>query len=351
MPVIYISKEKFPGIVEQLMGRGKVFGPVFKGKYHEFAELKAASDADMKYQNTRLSPKGLFHPEAEKMFTYSLDKGDPQCGILKEVPKDYSPRVILGIRPCDAKAFKLDDRNFDTKEFQDPWWVNRRECSTLVGLGCNKPCSSCFCTSVGTGPFDESGLDAMLVDIGEGYILRSVTKKGEDLMEGISGEVVSLEMREAEAATKSAAESKLGVQFDVKAFTEGKGLLDLFNDTALWDEVQFSCINCGTCTFSCPTCWCFDIQDEVQQNKGQRLRMWDSCMFPLFTFHGSGHNPRNQKLQRVRQRFMHKLKYYPDKYQDNVACVGCGRCVKSCPVNIDIRNVARLMSAGCVCAA
>ncbi|RLB09653.1 MAG: 4Fe-4S ferredoxin, partial [Deltaproteobacteria bacterium] len=96
--------------------------------------------------------------------------------------------------------------------------------------------------------------------------------------------------------------------------------------------------------FVCPTCWCFDIQDEVYKNEGDRLRNWDSCMFPIFTLHGSGHNPRAQKLQRVRQRFMHKLKYYVDKYGNGVACVGCGRCVVSCPVNIDIRRVIEIMA-------
>jgi ferredoxin len=111
-----------------------------------------------------------------------------------------------------------------------------------------------------------------------------------------------------------------------------------------WDDIAFSCINCGTCTYLCPTCWCFDIQDEVHGKHGIRERNWDSCMFPLFTLHGSGHNPRGQKVQRVRQRFMHKLKYYVDKYGDGIQCVGCGRCIQYCPVNIDIRKVCQLMN-------
>jgi ferredoxin len=114
-------------------------------------------------------------------------------------------------------------------------------------------------------------------------------------------------------------------------------------EAPFWDRVAFACINCGTCTYLCPTCWCFDIQDEVFGKEGDRIRNWDACMFPLFTLHGSGHNPRENKVQRVRQRFMHKLKYYVDKYEDGVACVGCGRCVQFCPVNIDIRKVFELM--------
>jgi ferredoxin len=349
MSDIYIAREKFPGVVEQLMGRYRVFGPVFQGQYHEFAQVKQAGDADLNYVNTKLSPKGLFHPQADKMFTFSLDKNDPEAGVLKEAPQDYSERVILGVRPCDARAFKLDDVNFNTGDIKDPWWVKRRDSSTLVGLACNAPCSTCFCTSVGSGPFDTAGLDVLLVDVGDGYVAHSITKKGEELLVGLQGEAAPEDAPLKIEGLKKAAEASLGNAFDVESFTK-KNMLDLFNDP-LWEEVQFSCINCGTCTFVCPTCWCFDIQDEVTEEKGVRMRLWDACMFPLFTFHGSGHNPRAQKLQRVRQRFMHKLKYYPDKYGDGVACVGCGRCVKACPVNIDIRQVARLMSGGCVCPA
>ncbi len=350
MMEIYIAKEKFPGFVEKLIGQQRVFGPVFQGQYHEFAELKASDEIDLSYQNTRLSPKGLFHPHSERMFQYSLATVDPEAGIVKEAPKDYSPRVILGIRPCDAKAFRLDDANFDTETIKDPWWTRRRACTALVGLACNAPCRSCFCTSVGTGPFDPAGLDALLIDVDTGYVLQAVTDKGKELADGLAeSEAVAPAMTEQVAQLKQAAEAQLTIQFDPKAIAD-QNMLELFN-AVFWDEVQFSCINCGTCTFLCPTCWCFDIQDEVCDDQGDRLRIWDSCMFPLFTLHGSGHNPRNAKLQRVRQRFMHKLKYYQDKYHGGVACVGCGRCVKSCPVNIDIREVARLMSASCVCPA
>jgi sulfhydrogenase subunit beta (sulfur reductase) len=350
MTEIYISKDKFPEIVGKFMNQNRVFGPVFQGQYHEFVELESSGVIDLGYQNTRLSPKGLFHPHSERMFQFSLAKGDPEAGIVKEAPKDYSPRIILGIRPCDAMAFRLDDVNFDTTTIKDPWWTRRRAITTLVGLGCNLPCRSCFCTSVGTGPFDPSGLDALLIDVGGGFILQAVTDKGEDLISSISdGEPISPTATAKAAQLKKSAEAELAIQFAPEVIAE-KDMLELFN-ASFWDEVQFSCINCGTCTFLCPTCWCFDIQDEVHEAQGDRIRIWDSCMFPLFTLHGSGHNPRSQKLQRVRQRFMHKLKYYPNKYRGGVACVGCGRCVKYCPVNIDIREVARLMSASCVCPA
>ena len=347
MSAIYLSKDAIVAVIDQWMAGYRVLGPVNLGQYHQFAEVKRGADIDLSYRNTRLSPKDLFEPHSERMFEYSLAKDDPQAGILKETPKDFSPRLVVGIRPCDARAFQLMDVNFDNPQYQDPWWVKRRENTVLVGLACNEPCTSCFCTSVGTGPFDPAGLDALLVDVGQGYLVRACNDRGRKLLAGVEGDVAPADAADQAAALQKRAEASLPIQFQA-AELAGKSMMELFNGP-FWDEVQFSCINCGTCTFLCPTCWCFDVQDEVHKDRGDRIRIWDSCMYPLFTFHGSGHNPRSQKLQRVRQRFMHKLKYYVDKYDNGVACVGCGRCVQFCPVNIDIRRVAAMMTASCVC--
>ena len=139
------------------------------------------------------------------------------------------------------------------------------------------------------------------------------------------------------------AEKNISSQVDSGKLKD-KTVLEL-HEAPFWDDIAFSCINCGTCTFVCPTCWCFDIQDEAKQKSASRFRNWDTCMSPLFTKHATGHNPRDGKTQRVRQRFMHKLKYFLDKYDQGIMCVGCGRCVKSCPVNIDIREVCKTMNS------
>jgi len=109
-------------------------------------------------------------------------------------------------------------------------------------------------------------------------------------------------------------------------------------ENPIWATIHGKCLACGTCTWMCPTCHCFDISDEVKGNDGVRIRSWDSCMFPLFTKETSGHNPRTSQKERWRQRVMHKFKYYVDNF-NAIACVGCGRCVMSCPVNLDIRKV------------
>jgi hypothetical protein len=217
--------------------------------------------ADLGFSNTLLSPKGLFHPQAERMFEYSLAREDPNAGILKEAQKDFSPRVILGIRPCDAKAFELDDANFNTESIKDPWWVQRRETTTMIGLACESPCSTCFCTSMGTGPFDTAGLDVLLVNIGEGYAARALTEKGTKVLEITSGCSSPAGDHLPLAERQQAAEQRIGTAFDPAAIAK-KEMLELYNSPA-WEEVQFACLNCGACTFVCPTCWCFDIQDEV----------------------------------------------------------------------------------------
>ena len=320
-----------------------VFVPVRGGDFHNFKLLEEGVKPNFDFQNTRLSPKFLAQPQSERMFECSLDPNDDMAHILRETPRDYSPQAVVGIRPCDAFAFQLVKINFDNPEFSDPLWVRRFESTTFVGLGCNDPCPTCFCSSMGSGPFSEKGLDVLLYDLGESFLARAITKKGKVLLEKMEGGSDPDEgaLKEAESLTKTAPEKiKTKVQTDQ---LRGKKVNPLF-DAPFWDEVAFACINCGTCTYLCPTCWCFDIQDEVLGKEGDRIRNWDACMFPLFTLHGSGHNPRENKVQRVRQRFMHKLKYYVDKYENGPACVGCGRCVQFCPVNIDIRDVCDRMN-------
>jgi ferredoxin len=248
----------------------------------------------------------------------------------------------LGIRPCDAQAFQIVKRNFDNPEYQDPWWKQHYEATTMVGLGCNAPCASCFCTQVGGGPFSETGLDVLLFDLGDQYLARGLTEKGEVFLGKLPGKPADEGSLKDADALKQSSEEKITAEVPTDRLKD-KVTIELF-DAPFWDEVAFACLNCGTCTYLCPTCWCFDIQDEVHGKEGDRIRNWDSCMFPLFSLHGSGHNPRDDKFQRVRQRFMHKLKYYVDKYQNGVQCSGCGRCVKYCPVNIDIREVCKLMN-------
>jgi len=338
-----IKKTEIAELVNRLMEKHRLFAPVRQQEMSNFQEISTADQVDLSLANTTLSPKSIMLPHCESMFEFTLDRTTDQAGILREIETDPTPRVIFGIRPCDARAFQLLDLNFDTVAYKDPWWVKRRQITTIVGLGCNAPCATCFCTSVGSGPFATEGLDLLLIDGEDELVIQVITAKGDKLLNdmGVQAKPSGVKKEVVSALQESSLQSiKSVVATDSLKHHEANAL---FN-ADFWEEVQFACINCGVCTFGCPTCWCFDIQDEVCKSKGVRLRNWDSCMFPLFTLHGSGHNPRSQKVQRLRQRFMHKLKYFVDKYDSGVACVGCGRCVQQCPVNIDIRQVFLLMN-------
>ncbi|MFZ1985250.1 MAG: 4Fe-4S dicluster domain-containing protein [Desulfatitalea sp.] len=341
MKVIKIEKSQWSQGLDQLRSAFRLFGPVGEKGFYNIQELARGQEPDLTFLNTRLSPKNLVFPQSEAMLNYSLDPNDPERNILKEAPKDYAPRAVVGIRPCDAKALALVKMNFDTDQYKDPYWLNLYNTTTFVGLACDAPCSTCFCTTAGCGPYHEESLDVLLVAQKDGYLAKALTDKGSQLVEK-AGWTQTADSDAAIAKAKAAAEARIVSKIETDNL-RAADTMALYN-APFWEEVSFACINCGTCTFSCPTCWCFDIQDETNRKKGVRIRNWDSCMFPIFSVHTTGHNPRDSKLQRVRQRFMHKLKYFVDKYDQGIMCVGCGRCVRQCPVNIDIRRVSALMN-------
>jgi len=344
MKIVQIEKAKWEAGLASLSDSYRLFGPVKETEFHNFKELAKGQAPDLSCLNTRLSPKSIIYPQSEALLEYSLDETRQDHHIMREIPKDYPPQAIIGIRPCDVKAFILVQKNFDTPEYKDPYWINAFESSTFIGLACDSPCTECFCTSADCGPYHEEGLDVLLVDAGDHYLAKVLSEKGDNLLKAAGWQ----NQADPKTAAKKIETMKQSAENKITSFINTDGLKDgdtikLYN-APFWEDVSFSCINCGTCTFVCPTCWCFDIQDENRGKSGKRMRNWDSCMFPLFTLHGSGHNPRGTQLHRVRQRFMHKLKYYVDKYDSGIQCVGCGRCVRYCPVNIDIRRVCDLMN-------
>jgi len=345
MKIIKIDKADWNGGLKKIAGDYRLIGPVRDQDFYLYKPLEPGDIPDMAFTNTRLSAKGTIYPQSQTMFNYTLDPDREDHHLLTEPENNDQPTAVIGIRPCDAAAFVQVRRNFDAPDYQDPYWLKAYEDTVLVGLACDRPGPACFCTSTGGGPYYGEALDVLLVDNEDHYLAQVVSEKGATFLEkaGWSETVDSDTAMKTIQARQEAAENRINSTMETGNLADAETMV--LYDASFWEDVAFACINCGTCTFLCPTCWCFDIQDETHGMEGRRIRNWDSCMFPLFTLHGSGHNPRGENVQRVRQRFMHKLKYYVDKYEAGIQCVGCGRCVSQCPVNIDIRKVCELMNS------
>lgn len=345
MKFITIDKNDWAKGIEKSRETYQLFGPVKDKNGCIFKLLDKGVMPDLDYSDSIMSVKSVIFPQTEKILTVSLDDTVEDHHIMKRAENTYSPRAVIGLRPCDAKAVQLVKLNFDTEDYKDPYWCDAYEATTFIGLAATKPGACDFSLDAASGPFNEEGLDILMADMGDKYLAKVLTDKGNAFVAacGFSQAADKTESQALFDILRTDTEKRIESQIQTDQLKD-KTILEL-HEAPFWEDVAFSCLNCGTCTFVCPTCWCFDIQDETKRNSSSRFRNWDTCMSSLFTRHASGHNPRDTKTQRVKQRFMHKLKYFPDKYNQGIMCVGCGRCVKSCPVNIDIREVCNMMNS------
>lgn len=319
-------------LIEKLLEGFEVFAPIQAENAVEFTRITRADEICLDFINARVPPKKIFFPQSEVIFRYEKK----ETGFQVESTEGFEKRqILLGMRPCDVQAIALLDCVFDGDVYRDPYYLNKREKTVIIAMGCNQPATTCFCSSMESGPFSRKGADIFLADIGEAYVIDVLTPKGNPIVEAAAFEDASQDDME------KAKEIEFAAQKNVTSSVERMGLndkLDQIADSDFWHRIHEKCIGCGICTFLCPTCHCFDIVDEGRETKGQRVRNWDSCLFPLYTQETSGHNPRPTELQRMRQRIMHKFNYFVKSF-GKTACVGCGRCVTYCPVNLDIRRV------------
>ena len=337
--VKFLKKDNLSRWAKTLSKQHRVLVPKAAGRAVEFGLFDEAEAIVLETQATAPPKKSIF-PQTETLlrFKYQKDAEHPEqqsVEVQETLPEERT--VVLGCRPCGARGFLVFDPVFSGDQVVDPYYRARREQTLIVSLTCKSPANTCFCNWVGSDPADASGSDVLMTPISDGFLLEAVTDRGEQLVESAETEEPSQEQITEAQEIKEKAAQELAPAPDLSDVPEK--LRALFDNQEFWEEMAAKCISCGACTYLCPTCYCFNISDEYTGLKGKRIRTWDNCMSSLFTLEASGHNPRETKAKRLRNRVGHKFCYYPNLHDRAMACCGCGRCIKSCPVAVDIREI------------
>jgi sulfhydrogenase subunit beta (sulfur reductase) len=322
-----ITHENLLKTLGEILSSGQqLFAPHRNGLKTYYKQVSDVQEIVFDYIQTTESPKALLFPKVERMLSYELH--EKQIQVTDHAKSNKIPeRVLFGSRPCDAVALKtLAD--FFRSDISDVLVQQRQDALTIISMACIKSDENCFCTSVGISPGDTVGSDLLLIPLEQKkYYAEAMTEKGNAILSKYEQY-----FEKSELIKKEQYLAKIEKTFSGEEIT--KRLSKAF-DHEVWKDASLRCIGCGICAFVCPICSCFDIQDEGTERKGDRVRCWDSCGFSLFTLHTSGHNPRHIQSERWRQRLMHKFSYMPEQFE-LLGCVGCGRCSRACPVDMNM---------------
>jgi len=330
------SLESLLAACDRLASRYRTFAPTIEDAVTGFRPLdemtkeqrKAVEAVAFANKPPVGSVKSFFFPDSEIYIKFSREGK-----AVKQREIDVSgPQIILGAKPCDIKSIELLDKVFLAEPI-DTMYQEKRQKTIVIVATCHETGDTCACQEFGVQPV-ASPADILMAKGGSAEIfLTPLTVKGEKLMEELSS-VGSFAVCAALPLPVFD-----GVVEELSAEQVQKRMDELFN-SPVWDRLAMTCIGCGTCTYYCPTCHCYDIRDFSRRDHGVRYRTWDSCMFSNFTNMAGGHNPRPTRSDRLRNRFFHKLNYFVKKHGE-LACVGCGRCAELCPVGISISSVLK----------
>lgn len=333
----FLAADALASWLAEVAASRQVLAPRQEGKAVVFRPL-AAGEAPVLERST-VAPKAAVLPPCETLvhFSGAKDSENPaKVNVSLDDTPDAPARLLFGCRSCDARGFVVLDEPFLKGKFQDPYYKARRENTLIMTQTCSNPGSTCFCHWTGGGPADPAGSDVIFTAIDGGFVLEAVSEKGEAFLNEFKLPDGSDKL-EAAKEVRDRAQAALTPAPDISE--AAKRLEARFKDVAFWQAQTAKCLSCGACTYMCPTCQCFTITDEGNPLQGRRLRSWDNCMSPLFTREASGHNPRAEKAMRMRNRISHKYWYAPEQHGGQVACTGCGRCIKRCPMSLDIREI------------
>lgn len=340
--MLSIAKDKIDSLFELIGSKQPLYLPVDNnsGKA-DFQKWEKGTKLSETLKTTR-SAKDFFFPKTEHMVSYELNGKEVKVVDPRKEVEDF---VIFGVRACDARGFEAIDGVYLNMQPVDSYYKNRRDHGTVIVLACNEPAKTCFCPTFGIDASQSTPSGDVSCWLADGkYYFQANTDKGKKFVENAKSVLADAADAAVEAAKKdikAKVEAQPFAKMDLSKF-QGKDMLKIFN-SKVWDKVAEPCVGCGTCTYVCPTCMCFDVRDFDTGKGVRQIRCWDSCMHNDFT-QMAAENPRHTQKERSRQRFMHKLMYYPMAHEDMFACTGCGRCIENCPVNMNIVKVIKAVN-------
>ncbi len=332
-----IAKENLSALFQVIAAEQELYLPVKVSGQVNFKAWDENAEVDLDTLKTVKSPKDAFFPQSENLYT--VKKEGKKLSVEQEALKEQQ-FVIFGMKACDLQGVQVLDKVF-LSDPVDSFYAARRAHGTIVAMACHEPEESCFCKVFGIDCANPAADVAAWMIEGELY-WKALTAKGEALTAKVQNLFTDAEDAKVEAekeAIHAIVEKLPYSNLSLKGWGQEAVLKEKF-DSPVWETLYKPCLACGTCTFVCPTCQCYDIKDYDTGHGVQRYRCWDSCMYSDFTMMAHGNN-RTSQLQRFRQRFMHKLVYYPQNNDGMYSCVGCGRCVDKCPSSLNIVKVIK----------
>lgn len=334
-----IAKENLSALFRLIAESQELYLPVKTAEQVNFGVWSEDAQVDLDTLKSVKSPKDAFFPQSETLYT--CVKEGKKIQIEPEALKEQK-FVVFGMKACDIQGVQVLDKVF-LADPVDTFYAARREHGTIVAMACHEPEESCFCKVFGIDCANPAADVATWMAEGNLY-WKSLTEKGEALTKAVESLLADADdadekkVEDEKAAIRSIVEKLPYSNLSLEGWN-GDALSEKF-DSPLWEELYKPCLACGMCTFVCPTCQCYDIKDYDTGHGVKRYRCWDSCMYSDFTMMAHGNN-RTSQMQRYRQRFMHKLVYFPANNDGMYSCVGCGRCVEKCPASLNIVKVIK----------
>ncbi|MBI3592945.1 MAG: 4Fe-4S dicluster domain-containing protein [Nitrospirae bacterium] len=331
---VILKKEDFGGFISRLSKLQKVVAPVFRGcNNYAFEEVHSGEKIALNYIPTVLPPKKFFMPQRETLVEYNLGKG-----LDVETIVEFDRMVLFGVHTCDLAGIQCLNMVFSVRP-RDYNYLTRKRKINIIGFECNGYCDEYASCSLVNASLPSGGYDLFFTDLGDYFIVHINTQVGEDIIETTKFFEVAVESHLKELADLR---EKKRTAFNNEIPIEPRNIPELFDrsfESKVWKDLEERCLACGNCTNVCPTCYCFDIRDEIglDMKTGRRYRVWDSCQLEPFAKVAGGENFRKARSARQRHRYYRKFRYPVYKFS-RFFCTGCGRCSRTCMAGIRLKE-------------